>query len=728
MKSTFYIAATVALLLLGCKTKEDNSQGINSKVPKAKEIAKELIAHGDKRIDKYYWMRLSDAQKNAETPDEQTQDVLEYLKAENDYVEEVMKHTEQLQDTLYNEIVGRIKKDDASVPVKDNGYEYYTRYKEGSDYPYYCRKKIGTDKEEIILNGPEMAKGHSYFGIGGQEVSPNNQLMVYGIDTISRRQYTLYFKNLKTGELLPDQLTNTSGSAVWANDDKTVFYATKDAQTLRQNKIFKHILGTEQSSDVMVFEETDETFNTFISKTKSKAYLMIGSSQTLSSEYRFLDAKTPDGNFKIIQPREANLEYSVDHYGNDFYIRTNLNAKNFQLVKTPVTATNKENWTDVVPHRSDVYFQGFELFKDFLVLTERNNGLRNIRVKTWDNSQNYDLQFNDPSYLVYPTDNLDFDTNILRYGYTSLTTPNSIFEYNMKTKEQTLLKQDEVMGGKFSSGNYTSERLFATATDGTKVPISLVYKKGTTKDGNNPLLLYGYGSYGSIQEAAFKSDILSLVDRGFIYAIAHIRGGQEMGRDWYENGKLLKKKNTFTDFIDSGEFLIQQGYTNRDHMYALGGSAGGLLIGAVINMKPDLFHGVIAAVPFVDVISTMMDETIPLTTFEFDEWGNPKEKKSYDYMKSYSPYDNVEAKAYPNMLVTTGYWDSQVQYWEPAKWVAKLRAIKTDDNLLLMDCNMETGHGGASGRFERYKKTALMYAFLLDLERKTTKKSLEPSS
>lgn len=720
MKNTCYLALTVVFLFLSCKTKENNTPDINANAPKAKKIVKELISHNDTRMDDYFWMRLSDSQKNSATPDAQTQDVLDYLQAENEYLDEVMAHTEGLQDTLYNEIVGRIKKDDASVPVKDNGYEYYTRYEEGNDYPFYSRKKIGADKEEILLNGPEMAKGYSYFGIGNYEVSPNNNLMVFGIDTISRRQYTLYFKNLSTGELLSDKLKNTNGGAVWANDNKTVFYATKDEQTLRQNKIYRHTLGTDQSSDVLVYEETDDTFGTYVFKTKSKAYILIASSQTISDEYRFLDANTPNGNFKVIQPREKNLEYSVDHYGNDFYIRTNLNAKNFMLAKTPVSATTKENWTDVIPHRQDVYLQGFDIFKDYLVLTERSNGLSNIRIQSWDKQLDYYIKFNDPSYLAYTTDNIDFDTNTLRYVYTSLTTPNTVYEYNMKTKEQTLLKQEEIVGGGFATENYSSERLFATATDGTKIPISLVYRKGMSKNGSNPLLLYGYGSYGSIQEAAFKSDVLSLLNRGFIYAIAHIRGGQEMGRDWYEKGKLLNKKNTFTDFIDSGEFLIEQGYTNSDHLYALGGSAGGLLIGAVINMKPDLFQGVIAAVPFVDVVSTMLDESIPLTTFEFDEWGNPKEKDYYDYMKSYSPYDNVEAKEYPNMLVTTGYWDSQVQYWEPAKWVAKLRATKTDDNLLLMDCNMETGHGGASGRFERYKRTALMYAFLLDLERKQT--------
>lgn len=718
MKTKFSLVVLLLFVLTACKTKEEKKINEFAEAPKAKKIVKELIEHGDKRVDNYYWMRLSDEQKNAETADAQTQDVLDYLKAENDYLNKVMDHTKALQDTLYNEIVGRIKKDDASVPVKDNGYEYYVRYEEGNDYAYYCRKKIGSTSEEIILNGPEMAKDHSYYGIANQEISPDNKMMVYGIDTISRRQYTLYFKNLISGELMKDQLKNTSGSAVWANDNKTVFYSTKDESTLRQNKIFKHELGTDQSKDVLVFEETDETFSTYVYKTKSKAFIMIGSDQTLSSELRYLDANTPNGTFKVIQPRETNLEYAVEHYGTDFYIRTNLNAKNFKLVKTPVTATTKDNWTDVIPHRDDVFLQEFELFKDNLVLTERNNGLSQIRVMTWDKSQDYYLKFNDPAYFVYLNNNLDFDTPMLRYTYSSMTTPSSTYNYNMETKEQTLLKQTEVVGGNFSPDNYVSERLFATAGDGSKIPISIVYKKGITKNGKNPLLLYGYGSYGYSMEATFSSNILSLLDRGFVYAVAHIRGGEEMGRDWYENGKLLKKKNTFTDFINCGEFLVKEAYTNRDHMYASGGSAGGLLIGAVINMKPDLFHGVIAAVPFVDVVTTMLDESIPLTTFEFDEWGNPKEKESYDYMKSYSPYDNVEAKAYPNILVTTGYWDSQVQYWEPAKWVAKLRDMKTDDNILIMDCNMDTGHGGASGRFARYKITAMEYAFLLDLEHK----------
>lgn len=721
MKIKFYALLTFFIVFSACKENDQVTTADNIESPIAKKIPKELVSNDDKRIDNYFWMRLSDEQKINKTPDAQTQDVLDYLEAENNYLKSVMGNTEKLQDTLYNELVGRIKKDDQSVPVTDNGYSYYTRYEEGMDYPLYCRKQTGSDKEEILLNGPELADGYTYYGIGGRSVSPDNKLMVYGIDTISRREYVLYVKNLETGALLKDKLSNTGGGAVWANDNKTLFYAQQDPLTLRDNKIYKHVLGTDQSQDELVFEEKDETFSTYVYKTKSNAYIIIGSNQTLSSEFQFLDANTPNGQFKTLQPREENLEYSVDHYGSDFYIRTNLNAHNFKLVKTPTSATTKEYWVDVVPNRADVYLQDFEIFKDYLVTSERKNGLSEIRVMTWDKSKDYYLEFNDPSYLAYTTGNLDFDTSVLRYVYSSLTTPSSTYEFQMDTKAQKLLKQDEVMGDKFDSGNYISERLFATAMDGTQIPISLVYRKGIDKNGNNPLLLYGYGSYGSIQEAAFSSNILSLLDRGFVYAIAHIRGGQEMGRDWYESGKLLKKKNTFTDFIDCGKYLINEGFTSKAHLYGMGGSAGGLLIGAVINMEPDLFNGVVAAVPFVDVISTMLDETIPLTTFEFDEWGNPKEKVYYEYMKSYSPYDNVEAKDYPHMLVTTGYWDSQVQYWEPAKWVAKLREMKTDDNLLLMDVNMDTGHGGASGRFERYKRTALTYAFLLDLERRNSK-------
>lgn len=714
MKSIHYLL--VLFIVVACQSKEEKPETKEFiAAPVAKKIPKELTIHDDTRIDNYFWMRLSDEQKNAISPDSQTQDVLDYLNAENDYLEASMSHTENLQDKLYNEIVGRIKKDDQSVPVTDNGYSYYTRFVEGDEYALYCRKKLEDNAdEEILLNGPEMAKGFSYYGIGGQDVSPDNKLLAFGIDTISRRQYTIYFKDLTTGNLLADKLINTGGSATWANDNKTVFYTTKDPSTLRQNKIYKHVLGTNQSEDVLVYEEADDTYRSFVFKTKSKNFLMIGSFHTLSTEFRYLDANTPNGEWKIIQTRERDLIYYPDHFDTHFYIRTNLNATNFRLVKTPIESSTKKHWVDVVPHREEVLLEDFDLFKNHLVIQERLNGLRTLRIMPWDGDAFY-MTFKDPAYTAYATSNLDFDTNILRYNYSSLTTPNSTFEYNMDTKEQILLKQEEVLGG-FSADDYQSERLEAIATDGTKIPVSLVYKKGIAITSDTPLLLYSYGSYGSSSEPNFKSDLLSLLDRGFVYAIAHIRGGQEMGRQWYENGKLLKKKNTFTDFINVGEFLVDKGYTSPEHLYAMGGSAGGLLMGAVVNMKPDLWRGVVAAVPFVDVVSTMLDESIPLTTFEFDEWGNPKDKEYYEYMKSYSPYDNVEAKAYPNILITTGYWDSQVQYWEPAKWLAKLREMKTDDNLIIMDCNMETGHGGASGRFERYKRTALYYAFILDLE------------
>ena len=704
--------------LISCKNESTETPSKNAtKAPVAKKIETALKEHDTTRIDNYFWMRLTDEQKNAATPDEQTQDVLTYLNEENAYKETLLAHTEPLQETLYNEIVGRIKKDESSVPYTLNGYSYYSKYKEGNDYLIYYRKKIGDNSpEEIMLNGPEMAEGLAYFGMGSQQVSPDNTMLAFGIDTISRRRYNIHFKDLKTGEMLPDILENTTGGGVWANDNKTVFYTTKDPVTLRSNKIYKHVLGTPQSQDKMMYEETDETFYCSVFKSKSEDYLMIGSFQTLSSEYRYLSADTPNDSWKLIQPREKDLEYYVDHFEDQFYIRTNHNAPNFKLVKTPITATLKENWSDIIPHRKDVLLQNFVVFKNHLAIHERINGLLALRVMKKNGEDDHYIQFNDPAYVARPDNNVRFDTNLLRYSYSSLTTPSSIIDYNMDAKTQVVLKETEVVDPNFSKDNYVSERLFATATDGTKIPVSVVYKKGLEINENTPLLLYSYGSYGSSTEPSFSSNRLSLLDRGFVYAMAHIRGGQEMGRHWYEDGKLLKKRNTFTDFINVGEFLVKEKYTSPEHLYAIGGSAGGLLMGGIVNMKPELWNGVIAAVPFVDVISTMWDETIPLTTFEFDEWGNPRDKEYYDYMMSYSPYDNVEAKAYPNLLVTTGYWDSQVQYWEPAKWVAKLREYKTDDHLLLLDCDMKSGHGGASGRFERYKKTALYYAFMLDLE------------
>ena len=701
-----------ALLVVNCTT------DMQIDPPVAKKIEKTLQIHNDTRVDPYFWMRLSDAQKEAETPDNQTQDVLDYLHAENDYLKKVMKPTEKLQETLYEEIVGRIKQDDASVPVSVNGYTYYTRFEKGEDYPYYCRKQ-NTDnaEEEVMLNGPEMGKDKSYFAVGGRSVSENNRFLAYGVDWVSRREYTLYFKDLATGELLEDKIENTTGSVTWANDNQTVFYVKKDPQTLRANQIYKHRLGTDTSQDELVYEETDETFSCWISKTKSRDYLMIGSSQTLSTEFRFLDANKPDGAWKVVHPRERELEYFVDHFGDDFYIVTNWEAKNFRLMKTPVSRCDKAHWEEIIPHRSNVLLEDIEIFKDHLVVTEREDGLTRLRVIQWaDNSEHY-ISFSDPTYAAWISANPEFNTSLLRYGYSSLTTPTAIYDYELNNRERTLKKQDEVLGGTFDSANYVSERIMAPSRDGeTMVPISIVYHKDYQKNGDEPLLLYGYGSYGNTIDPWFSSSRLSLLDRGFAFAIAHIRGGQEMGRSWYENGKMLNKKNTFYDFIDCGQHLVDMGYTSAKHLYAQGGSAGGLLIGAVINMAPELWQGAIAAVPFVDVVSTMLDETIPLTTFEFDEWGNPKDKQYYDYIKSYSPYDNVVAQDYPHLLITTGYWDSQVQYWEPAKWIAKLRDTKTDSNTLIMDCNMEVGHGGASGRFKRFKEVALSYAFLLHLE------------
>ena len=685
--------------------------------PKAKKIEKELYFHGDTRIDNYFWMRLTDEQKEAEKPDAQTQDVLDYLNAENDYLKKMMKHTDKFQASLFKEITARIKEDDASVPVSKNGYSYYNRFEKGQDYPYYCRKENGDGaKEEVMLNGPEMAEGKSYFAIGGLSVSTNNQYAAFSVDLVSRREYTIQVKDLTTGKVLEDKIPNTTGGATWANDNKTIFYTKKDPITLRSFQIYRHVLGTDQSEDKLVYEEKDDTFGIGISKTKSGKYLMITAWQTLSSEVKYLDADTPNGEWKTVLPREENHEYSVDHFENDFYILSNENAKNFKLVKTPVTNTAKSSWKDVIPHRDDVLLEDVDIFKNHMVVSERKNGLNELRIIKWDGSGEHYIQFNDPAYTAQTSYNPEFDTEVVRYSYTSLTTPNTVYDYNMNSKEQELMKQTEVMDKSFSPDNYASERVFVTARDGAKVPVSIVYKKGMKKDGKAPLLLYGYGSYGAIIDPYFSSVRLSLLDRGFTFAIAHIRGGQVMGRHWYEDGKLLTKMNTFNDFIDCGQFLVDNKYTSKAHLYAQGGSAGGLLMGAVINMAPDMWNGVIAAVPFVDVVSTMLDESIPLTTGEFDEWGNPKIKEYYDYIKSYSPYDNIKKMDYPNLLITTGYWDSQVQYWEPAKWIAKLRDIKTDDNRLMMHCNMDVGHGGASGRFERYKEVALEYAFILDLE------------
>lgn len=715
----FFTVPTLILCtyLSSCSGDSDKSNMADTLTPP--DVKKEEYIHhehGNKRIDNYYWMRLTDEQKNADVPDEQTKAVLDYLEAENEYTDKKLAHTKNLQDKIYQEIIDRIDPNEQSAPVIENGYSYFEQYDEGQDYPTYCRKLTGDSVVQIILNGPELAGNKSYFEVGSYEVSPNNQLMVYGVDTVSRRNYTLYIKDLTTGTTLADCIDNTTGYAVWANDNKTIFYTKRDELTLRECYIYKHVLGTDAKQDVLVYEEKDETFSCDVYKSKSKQFIMIGSYQTMATEHRFLNANTPDGAWQVVQPRERGLEYHVEDFGNDFYIRTNLNAKNFRLVRSPITNPSKSNWVDVIPHRDDVMLESFEIFQEFLVLSERKNGLTQLRVRRWADKADYYLEFTEPAYFAMYHDNHDYNTSVLRYSYTSLTTPQITYEFDMSTKKQTIIWQQKIMDTDFKTGNYTAERIYATASDGTLIPISLVYKKGTEKNGKNPLLLYAYGSYGSNEEPYFSQSLISLLDRGFIYAIAHVRGGQEMGRDWYENGKLLKKKNTFTDFISCAEYLVAQQYTTPAHLYANGASAGGLLMGAIVNMRPDLWNGVIAGVPFVDVISTMWDETIPLTTYEFDEWGNPKQKEYYDYMLSYSPYDNVEATSYPNMLVTTGFWDSQVQYWEPTKWVAKLRDLKTDDNMLLLHCNMDVGHGGASGRYEKYREVALEYAFLLNLE------------
>ena len=685
--------------------------------PDAKVIPHATEIHNLELNDDYFWMRLSDAQKEAKTPDDQTQDVLDYLNAENDYKESALAPTKDFQSELFDEIVGRIVKDDESVPVFYRGYWYYSRYEEGKEYAFNCRKKDSLENpEEILLDGPKLAEGHSYFAIGGSSISPNNNIIVYGIDTVSRRQYTLRFKDLTTGVVFEDEIPETTGGAVWANDNKTIFYTKKDPVTLRSYRILKHILGTDLSEDVVVYEETDDTFNIGVGKSKSERFIMIGANSTLSSETRYIDADKPNSEWTVIQERQDNHEYGVSHYGDHFYIQTNAEAKNFKLVKTSIETPSREHWVDVIPHRDDVLFEGTEIFEDFLVIEERKEGLTNIRVKSWDDSEDYYLEFNDPAYMAYVGTNPEFKSTTLRFGYTSLTTPNTTYEHSFDDKSRTQLKQQKVLGGDFDPANYTSERIMVEARDGAQVPVSIVYRKDVKMDGSNPLLLYAYGSYGYSMDPGFSSTRLSLLDRGFVYAMAHIRGGSEMGRNWYEDGKLFKKMNTFNDFIDCGKHLVANNYTSPDHLYAMGGSAGGLLMGAVMNLEPELFNGIVAAVPFVDVINTMLDESIPLTTGEFDEWGNPKDKAYFDYMMSYSPYDNISKLNYPHTLITTGYWDSQVQYWEPAKWIAKLRDQKQDDNLLIMHCNMETGHGGASGRFARFKETAMEYAFLFMLE------------
>ena len=674
--------------------------------PIAKKIPHQIEKHGDVRIDNYFWM------KDREHPE-----VIDYLNKENEYCDAKMAHTKQFQKDLFEEMKARIKEDDTSVPYKYNGYWYITKYEKGKDYPIYTRKKDSLDNpDELLFDCNKMAEGESFFKLAGISISPDNKMVSYGIDTIGRRNYTIHVKNLETHEVALDRVLNTTGSSSWANDNATLFYTKKDEVTLRAFQIYKHRLG-DNSEDELVFQEGDETFGVAVYKSKSRKYIIIACYSTLTNEYHILDANNPEGKFKVFQPRIRGLEYSISHYDKHFYILTNKDkATNFKLMKTPETETNIENWREVIAHRKDVLLEGIDIFKEYLVVSERKNGLNEIRIMRWDGSEDYYLPFDNETYTAYTGTNVDFDTEILRYGYNSMTTPSSVIEFNMRTKTKTVLKEQEVLGGKFNKENYTSERIWATAEDGTKIPMSVVYKKGIKKDGTNPLLQYAYGSYGSTLDPYFSTVRLSLLDRGFIYVVAHIRGGEYLGRQWYEDGKLLNKQNTFSDFIACSIHLIKERYTSSKHLYAMGGSAGGLLMGVIINKAPELYNGIIAAVPFVDVVTTMLDDSIPLTTGEYDEWGNPNDILYYNYIKSYSPYDNVEAKDYPNMLITTGLHDSQVQYWEPAKWVAKLRDMKTDTNQLYLKTNMDAGHGGASGRFESLKEDAEEFAFILDLE------------
>lgn len=677
--------------------------------PKAIKKIHKLEKHGDVRIDEYYWL------KDRENPE-----VIEYLEQENEYNEKMTAHTKQFQADLFQEMKARIKEDDESVPYKFNGYWYYVKYETGKNYPIYLRKKENLNaKAELLFDCNKMAEGHSYFNLTGISVSPDNQLVSFGTDTVGRRNYTLQIKNLKTDKLFTVKIENTTGGSTWAGDNKTLFYSRKDEETLRSDKIYKHVLGTKPSEDSLVYFEKDETFNVHVYKSKSLQYLIIGCSSTLSDEYRILETDNPTGEFRVFQKRKRGVEYAFSHYKSHFYILTNKDgATNFKLMKTPIEKTTVENWEEVVPHRKETLLEDMDIFKNHFVLTERTNGLNRLRIVRWDETSDYYLPFDSETYTAQTGNNPDFDTTILRYAYNSLTTPASVIDFNMDTQESEVKKEQKVMDPNFDKNNYLSERIWATAEDGTKIPISLVYKKDIERTGENPLLQYGYGSYGHTVEPSFSTTRLSLLDRGFIFAIAHVRGGEYLGRKWYEDGKLLKKKNSFTDFIACSQYLIEKKYTSPEHLYAMGGSAGGLLMGAILNMAPELYNGVIAAVPFVDVVTTMLDDSIPLTTGEYDEWGNPNEKEYYEYMKSYSPYDNVTAQNYPNLLVTTGLHDSQVQYWEPAKWVAKLRDLKTDNKRLLLHTNMDAGHGGASGRFEAIKEIAEDYAFILDLEEK----------
>jgi len=670
--------------------------------PIAAQQSQVLSLHGDDRVDPYFWLRHRD-----------DPNTIAYLNAENDYTEAMMAHTEALQTTLYDEILARIQETDLSVPYRKGDYYYYSRTETGKAYPIYCRKAGALDApEELLLDQNTLAEGYDFFDLGLLAVSPNHQILAYAVDTSGSERYTLLFLNLTTGQLYPETILETGYGFAWGNDNQTVFYTLVD-EANRPFKLLRHQLGSAVSDDELVYHETDDSYYLSVGKTRSDAYILLDLQSKITSEVHYLDANQPEGKFQVIQPRSSGIEYQVEHHSDSFYIVTNDEALNFKLMQTPVTAPTKDHWRLVIPHREAVLLEGVSAFAKHLVIYEREAGLPTVRVRQFVNGEEHYIDFPDPTYDVDEGSNPEFDTDTLRFNYASLVTPRSVFDYNLETQVRELKKETPVLGG-YDRTQYASERLMATATDGSQVPISIVYKKGMAKDGKNPLLLTGYGSYGFSYPATFSSTRLSLLERGVVVAIAHIRGGSEMGRQWYEDGKFLNKKNTFTDFIACGEHLIAQGWTATEHLAILGGSAGGLLLGVVMNLRPDLCKAVVAHVPFVDVVTTILDDHLPLSIIEREEWGDPNDRTFYDYMKSYSPYDNVEAKAYPNVLITAGLNDSRVAYWEPAKWTAKLRSLKTDDNRLLLKTNMGAGHGGASGRYDSLRETAFEYAFLFD--------------
>ena len=671
--------------------------------PDAEQRAHEVKApNGAVRNDPYYWLRDDKREDKA---------ILAYLNAENAYADAVLAPTKALQETLYGEIVGRIKQDDATVPYRERGYWYYTRFETGKDYPIRARRKGSMETpEEILLDVNAMAEGKGYFNVGAAEVSQDNRILAWADDEVGRRQYVIRFKNLETGEVYPDAIPGTSGNVVWADDNKTLLYVENDPETLLTVRVKAHVLGTPASADTLLYEERDDSFYMGIGRTRDDRFICIGVESTVSSEMRCAPAADPS-RFTVLAPRERDVEYSADHLDGRWVIRTNWNAKNFRIVTAPTDATSRSQWKDWVEHSDKVYIEGFELFDGFTAISERSEGLERLRLVRANGKEEY-VKADEPAYSMGIDVNSEPATPWLRYSYTSMTTPATTYELNVETGERRTLKQQPVIG--YDPTQYTTERLWVSARDGTRLPVSLVYRNGFKKDGTAALLQYAYGSYGSSTDPGFNSTAVSLLDRGMVYAIAHIRGGQEMGRDWYDNGKLLNKKNTFTDFIDVTEALVKQGYAAPDRVAAMGGSAGGLLMGAVANMAPQKYRVIVSLVPFVDVVTTMLDPTIPLTTNEYDEWGNPEQEQYYDYMLGYSPYDNLREQAYPATFVGTGLWDSQVQYWEPAKYMARLRDVNTGKHPVVFRTNMEAGHGGKSGRFRRQREAAEYYAFVLD--------------